>query len=112
MQMVLMKKNTSLNRDASQSHSKKPETDGKTWKSAEIWTKTTKNGLKINKNTYIWANKKPEFKQKPENWHPWLKIYHPIHHFRIILIWPGDKTRRPEHPTENEARRCSCDESV
>ena len=35
-----------------------------------------------------------------------------IDHFRIVLIWPGDRIRRPEHPTENEVRRCSCDESV
>ena len=35
-----------------------------------------------------------------------------IYHFRITAIWPGDKIRRPEHPTENEVRRCSCDESV
>ena len=35
-----------------------------------------------------------------------------IDHFRITAIWPGDRIRRPEHPTENEVRRCSCDESV
>ena len=35
-----------------------------------------------------------------------------IDHFRIVLIWPGDRIRRPEHPTENEVRRCSCNESV
>ena len=35
-----------------------------------------------------------------------------IHHFRITAIWPGDRIRRPEHPTENEVRRRSCDESV
>ena len=35
-----------------------------------------------------------------------------IDHFRILLIWPGDRIRRPEHPTENEASRRSCDESV
>ena len=33
-------------------------------------------------------------------------------HFRITAIWPGDRIRRPEHPTENEVRRRSCDESV
>ena len=37
---------------------------------------------------------------------------HFIDHFRITVIWPGDRIRRPEHPTENEVRRCSCDESV
>ena len=35
-----------------------------------------------------------------------------IDHFRITAIWPGDRIRRPEHPTENEVRRRSCDESV
>ena len=35
-----------------------------------------------------------------------------IDHFRITAIWPGDRIRRPEHSTENEVRRCSCDESV
>ena len=40
------------------------------------------------------------------------ELFEPIDHFRIILIWPGDRIRRPEHPTENEASRCSCDESV
>ena len=35
-----------------------------------------------------------------------------IDHFRITAIWPGDRIRRPEHPTENEVRRCSRDESV
>ena len=35
-----------------------------------------------------------------------------IDHFRIMAIWPGDRIRRPEHPTENEVRRCSCNESV
>ena len=35
-----------------------------------------------------------------------------IDHFRITAIWPGDRIRRPEHPTENKVRRCSCDESV
>ena len=35
-----------------------------------------------------------------------------IDHFRITAIWPGDRIRRPEHPTENEVRCCSCDESV
>ena len=24
-----------------------------------------------------------------------------IDHFRITAIWPGDRIRRPEHPTEN-----------
>ena len=43
---------------------------------------------------------------------PYHQIPLVIHHFRIILIWPGDRIRRPEHPTENEARRCSCDESA
>ena len=41
-----------------------------------------------------------------------LHVQKYIHHFGIILIWPGDRIRRPEHQTENEARRCSCDESV
>ena len=36
----------------------------------------------------------------------------PIDHFRITAIWPGDRIRRPEHPTENEVSRRSCDESV
>ena len=36
----------------------------------------------------------------------------PINHFRITAIWPGDRIRRPEHPTENEVRCRSCDESV
>ena len=41
------------------------------------------------------------------------KIKNPtIDHFRITAIWPGDRIRRPEHPTENEVRRRSCDESV
>ena len=35
-----------------------------------------------------------------------------IDHFRITAIWPSDRIRRPEHPTENEVRRRSCDESV
>ena len=35
-----------------------------------------------------------------------------IDHFRITAIWPGDRIRRPEHPTENEVRRRSCDESI
>ena len=35
-----------------------------------------------------------------------------IDHFRITEIWPGDRIRRPEQPTENEVRRRSCDESV
>ena len=35
-----------------------------------------------------------------------------IDHFRITAIWPGDRIRRPEHPTENEVRRRRCDESV
>ena len=38
--------------------------------------------------------------------------YIDIDHFRITAIWPGDRIRRPEHPTENKVRRCSCDESV
>ena len=40
------------------------------------------------------------------------KKYLAIDHFRITAIWPGDRIRRPEHPTENEVRGCSCDESV
>ena len=40
------------------------------------------------------------------------RFLHSIDHFRITAIWPGDRIRRPEHPTENEVRRCSCDESV
>ena len=39
-------------------------------------------------------------------------ILYPIDHFRITAIWPGDRIRRPEHPTENEVRRRSWDESV
>ena len=35
-----------------------------------------------------------------------------IDHFRITAIWPGDRIRQPEQPTENEVRRHSCDESV
>ena len=30
----------------------------------------------------------------------------------LTAIWPGDRIHRPEHQTENEVRRCSCDESV
>ena len=30
-----------------------------------------------------------------------------IDHFRITAIWPGDRIRQPEHPTENEVRRRS-----
>ena len=40
------------------------------------------------------------------------EMYKYIGHFRITAIWPGDRIRRPQHPTENEVRRCSCDESV
>ena len=40
------------------------------------------------------------------------ELSEPIDHFRITVIWPGDRIRRPEHPTENEYRRRSCDESV
>ena len=36
-------------------------------------------------------------------------LKHSTDHFRITAIWPGDRIRRPEHPTENEVRRCSCD---
>ena len=38
-------------------------------------------------------------------WHQGRYILHfPrfIDHFRITAIWPGDRIRRPEHPTENE----------
>ena len=41
-----------------------------------------------------------------------LEWSEPIDHFRITAIWPGDRIPRPEHPTENEVRRRSCDESV
>ena len=44
--------------------------------------------------------------------HRYHLFHHSIDHFRITAIWPGDRIRRPEHPTENEVRRCSCDESV
>ena len=40
------------------------------------------------------------------------KAFDTIDHFRITAIWPGDRIRRPEHPTENEVRRYSCDESL
>ena len=39
-----------VSKDASQSHLKNLKLMGKTWKSAYIWTKTAKNGLKINEN--------------------------------------------------------------
>ena len=45
-----------------------------------------------------------------QNYQHFLK--NDIDHFRITAIWPGDRIRRPEHPTENEVRRRSCDESV
>ena len=35
-----------------------------------------------------------------------------IDHFLITVIWPGDRIHRSEHPTENEVRRRSCDESA
>ena len=45
------------------------------------------------------------------NYYYYYKIIY-IDHFRITASWPGDRIRRPEHPTENEVRRRICDESV
>ena len=36
-------------------------------------------------------------------------MYTRFSHYRVA---PGDRIRRPEHPTENEVRRRSSDESV
>ena len=43
-----------------------------------------------------------EFKKNISN------SYRPFSHYGDL----GDRIRRPEHPTENEVRRRSCDESV